>query len=107
MQHRAYKAWPIVLLFFGLSFQAAAVDHCKPSKWGADDEIGAANYVNPQQILAATRLVKLGESHGLGIVIEPACRLFRPGSRNCKSSSPVNSSASTHANLWLANVLQR
>ena len=71
MQHPAHKAWPIVLLFFGLSFQAAAVDHCKPSKWGADDEIGAANYVNPQQILAATRLVKLGESHGLGIVIEP------------------------------------
>ena len=43
MQHPAYKAWPIVLLFFGLSFQAAAIDHCKPSKWGADDEIGAAN----------------------------------------------------------------
>ena len=50
MQHPAHKAWPIVLLFFGLSFQAAAVDHCEPSKWGADDEIGAANYVNPQQI---------------------------------------------------------
>ena len=48
MQHPAHKAWPIVLLFFGLSFQAAAVDHCEPSKWGADDEIGAANYVNPQ-----------------------------------------------------------
>ena len=55
MQHRAHKVWPIVLLFFGFSFQAAAVDHCKPSKWGADDEIGAANYVNPQQILDATR----------------------------------------------------
>ena len=78
MQHRAYKAWPIVLLFFGLSFQAAAIDHCKPSKWGADDEIGAANYVNPQQILAATRLVKLGESHGLGIVIEPGMPAFPP-----------------------------
>ena len=78
MQHPAHKAWPIVLLFFGLSFQAAAIDHCKPSKWGADDEIGAANYVNPQQILAATRLVKLGESHGLGIVIEPGMPAFPP-----------------------------
>ena len=25
------------------------------SKWGADEKIGAANYVNPQQILDATR----------------------------------------------------
>ena len=69
MRHPTSRAWPLVLLFFGLSFQAAADDHCQPSKWGANDEIGAANYVNPQQILAATQLVKLGESHGLGIVI--------------------------------------
>ena len=24
---------------------------CQPSKWGADDEIGAANYVTPEQVL--------------------------------------------------------
>lgn len=78
MQYRTHRAWPIVLLFFGLSFEVTADDHCQPSKWGATDEIGAANYVNPQQILAATQLVKLGESHGLGIVIEPGMPAFPP-----------------------------
>ncbi|NBY56498.1 MAG: hypothetical protein EBQ48_14165, partial [Betaproteobacteria bacterium] len=28
---------------------------CKPSKWGANDEIGAANYITPQSVLAATK----------------------------------------------------
>ena len=78
MRYPTPRAWPLVLLFFGLSFQAAGDDHCQPSKWGTNDEIGAANYVNPQQILAATQLVKLGESHGLGIVIEPGMPSFPP-----------------------------
>ena len=56
---------------------ASAVD-CKPSKWGAADTIGAANYVNPARVLAATKLVKKGESHPLGIVVEPGMPAFPP-----------------------------
>jgi len=39
---------------------AAGAEECKPSKWGADDEIGAANYVTPEQVLMAAELVKKG-----------------------------------------------
>jgi len=51
---------------------------CKPSKWGADDEIGAANYVTPKQVLDAVKLVEKGESHPLGIVVDPNMPAFPP-----------------------------
>ena len=51
---------------------------CKHSKWGKGDEIGAANYVNPQQVKAAASLVKKGESHPLGIEIYPGMPAFPP-----------------------------
>lgn len=39
---------------------------CK-SKWGPDDEIGAANYLTPQLAQAAAKLVKTGKSYPLAI----------------------------------------
>ena len=57
---------------------AAIAAECEPSKWGADDEIGAANYVNPEQVMMASKLIKKGESHPLGIVIDPNMPAFPP-----------------------------
>ncbi len=51
---------------------------CTPSKWGADDQLGAANYVTTDQVLAAASLIKQGQSHGLGIIIEPGMPAFPP-----------------------------
>ena len=51
---------------------------CEPSKWGKDDEIGAANYVNAEQVLMAAKLVKKGETHPLGIVVDPNMPAFPP-----------------------------
>ncbi len=65
-------------LIFGWSVIAFADDHCKPSKWGADDELGAANYVTPAQVLNAASLIKQGQSHGLGIVIDAGMPAFPP-----------------------------
>tara|TARA_Y100001933_G_scaffold246959_1_gene279217 strand:- start:1015 stop:1962 length:948 start_codon:yes stop_codon:yes gene_type:complete len=59
-------------------FEMVGAEECAHSKWGEDDEIGAANYVNPSQIIMATKLVKKGKSHGLGIVIEPGMPAFPP-----------------------------
>jgi kynurenine formamidase len=59
-------------------FAASAAADCIPSKWGPNDEIGAANYVTPTQVLAATKLVKLGQSHPLGIVIDSSTPAFPP-----------------------------
>ncbi|MBO6827427.1 MAG: cyclase family protein [Sneathiella sp.] len=57
---------------------ALAHGHCKTSKWGKDDEIGAANHVTPDQVMMATKLVKKGETHPLGIVIDPSTPAFPP-----------------------------
>lgn len=57
---------------------AVFAQDCKPSKWGPNDEIGAANYITPQRVLAATQLVKMGQTHPLGIVIEPGMPAFPP-----------------------------
>ena len=66
----------------------AFAQECKPSKWGADDEIGAANYVTPEQVLAAAKLVKRGESHPLGIVIDASTPAFPPRSLSIQVVSP-------------------
>jgi kynurenine formamidase len=61
---------------------------CTPSEWGIDDEIGAANYVTPEQVLMATRLVKKGQSHPLGIVIDSNTPAFAPRSMSLQIVSP-------------------
>jgi len=78
--NKVSKVVRLVVLAGGLSLAAgpSLVAECKPSKWGKNDEIGAANYVTPQQVLAATKLVKKGESHPLGIVIFPGMPAFAP-----------------------------
>jgi kynurenine formamidase len=40
-----------------------------PSKWGADDERGAANHMNAQNVLRASKLIKTGEMIELGWVL--------------------------------------
>jgi kynurenine formamidase len=77
---------------------AISAEQCQPSKWGPEDEIGAANYVSPEQVLMATKLVKKGESHPLGIVIDqdtPAfspryleLQIVQPGQHNGRSLRP-------------------
>ena len=69
---------PILLVTTFMHSALATSDECKHSKWGEDDEIGAANYVTPEQVKLAAGLVKKGESHGLGIVIEPGMPAFPP-----------------------------
>ena len=45
---------------------ASAQDWTK-SKWGPDDEIGAANYMTPELVVKAAGLVKTGKTYALGI----------------------------------------
>ena len=61
-----------------LTATTQAKEQCEPSKWGAGDELGAANYVTPAQVSAAASLVKAGQSHGLGIVVESGMPAFPP-----------------------------
>lgn len=59
-----------------VSSQALAT--CTPSKWGVDDEIGSANTITPERVLAATKLVKQGKTQHLGIVVDSEVPAFGP-----------------------------
>ncbi|OED00894.1 hypothetical protein A9Z06_13175 [Rhizobium sp. YK2] len=41
-------------------------DNWFPSRWGADDELGAGNLLGPHKVLEASRLIKTGEMISLG-----------------------------------------
>lgn len=47
----------------------AEEDNWYPSKWGADDQIGAANYMTPEMVLAAAELVTAGQVYALGMEV--------------------------------------
>ncbi len=61
---------------------------CKPSKYGADDQIGAANLITPERVIAAAKLVKQGKSHPLGIVVVPGMPAYPPRSVSLQVVQP-------------------
>jgi kynurenine formamidase len=56
---------------------ASAQDWTK-SKWGPNDEIGAANYLTPELALKAAQLVKTGKTYALGIPVGSATPAYPP-----------------------------
>jgi len=50
-----------------------------PSKWGAGDQRGSGNLMNPETVLRAARLIKTGEVIELGQVLDPAVMPFFGG----------------------------
>jgi kynurenine formamidase len=67
---------------------AAAAQDCEHSKWGAEDELGSANYVTPERTKEALKLVKQGKTHPLGITIGPDTPAFSPRSLNVQVVQP-------------------
>jgi kynurenine formamidase len=59
--------------------QEKAQDWTK-SKWGAEDEIGAANYMTPELVLKAASLVKTGKTYALGIPVDSKTPAYPPRS---------------------------
>ena len=66
-------------LALGLANPAAAQDWTK-SKWGPKDEAGAANHITPDLVKMAAKLVKLGKTYHLGIVVDSKTPAFPPRS---------------------------
>ena len=75
--HRALSGLALLVCSLGVSAQASWY----PSKWGPNDEIGAANYMTPALALAAARLVKTGKVYSLGITVSTTTPAFPP--RTC------------------------
>ena len=63
-----------------LPLASHAEQQCQPSRWGPDDEIGAANLITAESVLKAAQLVKTGKTYSLGIVIGPNTPAFPPRS---------------------------
>jgi len=62
-----------------MSGTASAQDWTK-SKWGPNDEIGAANYMTPELVVKAASLVKTGKNYALGIPVTPQTPAYPPRS---------------------------
>ena len=77
----------MMLILGVVSTRVVAAEDCTPSRWGPDDEIGAANLVTPERV-AAARLVKKGASHPLGIVIDSATPAYPPRGLSMQVVSP-------------------
>ena len=56
------------VIFGALTVQAD--NHSNWGKWGKDDERGAANYLGPQQVIEAAKLIKTGQTFSLAIPID-------------------------------------
>ena len=57
---------------------ASAQEPCKPSRWGADDEIGNTNLITTESVLAASKLITTGKTYSLGITIDSTTPAFAP-----------------------------
>ena len=56
---------------------ASAQDWTK-SKWGPNDEIGAANYMTPELVVKAASLVKTGKTYALGFPVDSKMPAYPP-----------------------------
>lgn len=75
----------ICLLAPGL---AAADNHCAPSKWGADDELGNINLIDAKSVLQAAQLISTGRTYSLGITIDSSTPAFAPRSLSLQVVQP-------------------
>jgi kynurenine formamidase len=64
-----------------LGLSATAQQSWFPSKFGPNDELGAANYLTPAVALEAAKLVKTGKTYSLGITVNTTTPAFPP--RSC------------------------
>ena len=55
---------------------AGESDYWWPSRWGADDEVGAANWITAEAVMEAAELIEDGDVYELGRVYEHGMPLF-------------------------------
>ena len=60
------------------STPAAGQQNWFPSKYGAQDEIGAGNLITPQRVMEAAKLVTTGKTYRLGIEVNRGTPAFPP-----------------------------
>lgn len=66
----------------------AAAQDWTNSPHGSEDEIGAANLITPESVLAASKLIKTGKTYNLGIVVDSKTPAFSPRSLSVSILQP-------------------
>src|SRR5215468_2970891 len=69
--------WCCSIALLGTVGTASAQDWTK-SKWGPNDEIGAANYLTPELVVKAAGLIKTGKTYALGIPVDSKTPAYPP-----------------------------
>ena len=69
--------WCCSVALLGTVGTASAQDWTK-SKWGPNDEIGAANYMTPELVVKAAGLIKTGKTYPLGIPVDTKTPAYPP-----------------------------
>ena len=81
--------WLSLALSATLAFNnAAAEEKWWPSKYGADDELGAFNLLTPELAMKAAKLVKTGKTYRLGIETSNKTPAFPPRTFNVQILLP-------------------
>ena len=70
---RTFVAVVVVML---VACASVAQDNWYPSRWGADDQRGAANRITPAKVLEAKDLITRGQTYQMGRVYEAAMPMF-------------------------------
>ena len=71
-----HSTWLILVL----ASLVHAEDNWFPSKYGADDTLGAINNLTPQKVVDAARLITKGKTYPLGVETGPASPAYPPRS---------------------------
>ena len=74
MRKTKKMTWAAVAAFAGLA--AAAAQEIRPSRWGADDTLGAVNLLSREAVVRAAELVTTGKTYSLGVETGPATPAF-------------------------------
>ena len=86
---------PFTLLFSFSAAHAADAEKWYPSKYGADDEIGALNLLNADSVLNAAKLIKTGKTYPLAVPIDKTLPAFRHRSFNLTNVQPGEAGGTT------------
>ena len=62
----SFKFLFFLLIFCSGTTSVVSADEWFPSKWGADDTLGAVNEITADSVIAASKLVKTGKRYALG-----------------------------------------
>jgi kynurenine formamidase len=66
-----------------------------PSKYGADDQIGAANLITPETVMEAAKLITEGKTYALGVPVGPDTPAFPPRSLSITVLQPNQADGAT------------